>query len=546
MAAAEPVWSSSPVQLVAFDGKGPHGPRLALQDTAKKQLLKTVGNCPVQVVCVCGLYRTGKSLLLNILAGTQGESFKVGSSTRACTAGMWALPSEPTGAGQKVCLLIDCEGSGSTEKDRDHDARLFALAVLISSTLLFNSRGVITETAVQSLALAASLAEHIFRQNRESAPQMTVSPQFTWVLRDFALALEDPAGREITAKEYLEQALRSNLGSNVSDAREKILSLFPQRDCVTLPRPVNDEEQLENLAAIPLTDMRPKFQAEVQVLRTRVRQSPVLKTPAGGPATVGALLALIESYLKAINEGGVPKLGSAWSHVEFQECDRAVDEAMTFFSNKMSAVSASLPKTTADLERCVQEGKLGARERFHELCMGSDKTRNEYAQELDQNMEETVNRLVKQNDNLASQQNEDWLRSRWEVDELLREYRIKFDAGQITKEDCDRAHRLLNAHVTEISAAFRREAVGSDAVIEVALRQCEQKLASAQKEIGSWRQMQSESVDDRPQDDQERKRPEKKKEQRKERSNQKEVNFGQDEETEESRAGKQPKCCTLQ
>lgn len=41
--------------------------------------------------------------------------------------------------------------------------------------------------------------------------------------------------------------------------RESIKSLFPDRDCFTLVRPVNDEDQLARLDALPQSEMRPEF-----------------------------------------------------------------------------------------------------------------------------------------------------------------------------------------------------------------------------------------------------------------------------------------------
>lgn len=41
--------------------------------------------------------------------------------------------------------------------------------------------------------------------------------------------------------------------------RDSIKSLFPDRDCFTLVRPLNDEEQLARLDSLPPSEMRPEF-----------------------------------------------------------------------------------------------------------------------------------------------------------------------------------------------------------------------------------------------------------------------------------------------
>lgn len=44
---------------------------------------------PFAVIIVTGLYRTGKSFLLNQLLGEK-DAFKVDPTTQACTRGIWA------------------------------------------------------------------------------------------------------------------------------------------------------------------------------------------------------------------------------------------------------------------------------------------------------------------------------------------------------------------------------------------------------------------------------------------------------------------------
>lgn len=71
-------------------------------------------------------------------------------------------------------------------------------------------------------------------------------PNFLWVLRDFSLELVDQNGKQITPKEYLENALALHKG--ISDTvqeknrlRRLICQFFPERNCFPLVRPVLEE-----------------------------------------------------------------------------------------------------------------------------------------------------------------------------------------------------------------------------------------------------------------------------------------------------------------
>jgi hypothetical protein len=506
-----PEWTaqSPPVQLVAFDGsvKATGGPQLVVKEDARVDLLKVIGSHPVKAVAVCGIYRTGKSLLLNLLAETQGGGgrFEVGDTVNACTAGIWVRASRPSGLDGSVTLLLDCEGTGNTDRDREHDSRLFALAVLLSSTLIFNTRGVITDAAVQSLATAASLAQHVFRQYQGIAEGVCLSPSFLWVLRDFTLLLEDTAGQPITAQEYLEQILGtfSKASRRPSDAaaaavwddqqqaRERILELFPQRDCAALVRPVDSEEELQNLGSLPLTDFRAKFLSQMGALRSKVLSDcQTLRAPSGETAMGDAFLALVDAHVEAMNTGAVPELGSVWQHVSEHECARAVEEGLRAFSCLALEVAASFPATDEDMEEVLQRGRQAAQEKFAAIAIGDKEARADYEAELAASVEESTRRLQKENEDVAVRANEAWLQRRWQegAEERMRRCRIQNQEGPLPTEAIDDIESALCTLVAELRASYAREAVGprsthSGPFERVVLRRSD----AAHREVAAWR-----------------------------------------------------------
>ena len=86
---------------------------------------------PLIVVAVAGFYRTGKSFLLNQLAGAQTGGFQVGSTIQSCTRGIdvWVPPME-RGRGGGTLVLMDTEGMASMDQDETYDALLFALSLV--------------------------------------------------------------------------------------------------------------------------------------------------------------------------------------------------------------------------------------------------------------------------------------------------------------------------------------------------------------------------------------------------------------------------------
>ena len=95
---------------------------------------------------------------------------------------------------------MDTEGLGALDEDSNHDARIFSLALLLSSFFVYNSVGSIDESALQNLNLVVSLTKHIHikaqGKSEDTDPEefSKYFPAFMWVVRDFTLMLVDESG----------------------------------------------------------------------------------------------------------------------------------------------------------------------------------------------------------------------------------------------------------------------------------------------------------------------------------------------------------------
>jgi hypothetical protein len=159
------------------------------------------------------------------------------------------IKAENSANGQEMgIIVVDTEGLGAYDEDENHDAKIFLLALLLSSLLIYNSVGTIDENALNSLSLVINLSKKIQLKKNGNDSQEDIDelakmfPSFLWVLRDFALRLVDNEGNKLTPKQYLESALREQKG--VSDAvesknrlRRLLAHFFQERDCCTLVRP---------------------------------------------------------------------------------------------------------------------------------------------------------------------------------------------------------------------------------------------------------------------------------------------------------------------
>nr|XP_025044995.1 guanylate-binding protein 1-like [Pelodiscus sinensis] len=100
--------------------------------------------------------------------------------------------------------------------DTKNDTWIFSLAVLLSSTLVYNSKGTIDQYALEQLHFVSELTDHIKVKAQagdegEDTEFVRFFPGFVWAVRDFTLALEID-GQQVTEDQYLEHALALKKG----------------------------------------------------------------------------------------------------------------------------------------------------------------------------------------------------------------------------------------------------------------------------------------------------------------------------------------------
>uniref|UniRef100_A0A2R9C7W9 GB1/RHD3-type G domain-containing protein n=1 Tax=Pan paniscus TaxID=9597 RepID=A0A2R9C7W9_PANPA len=129
-----------------------------------------------------------------VVVATVGR-FSLGSTVQSHTKGiwMWCMP-HPKKPGH-ILVLLDTEGLGDVEKgDNQNDSWIFALAVLLSSTLVYNSMGTINQQAMDQLHYVTELTHRVQpksspdeNENKDSADFASFFPDFVSTLRDFQI-----------------------------------------------------------------------------------------------------------------------------------------------------------------------------------------------------------------------------------------------------------------------------------------------------------------------------------------------------------------------
>lgn len=354
-------------------------------------LLASLGSAPLATLAVAGNYRTGKSFFLNQLVGARNT---VGSTTESCTRGIWAWVAPPevwrSAADPSARLLVlDTEGLASIDQDETYDAKVFSLGILLSSFFIYNSMGVIDESAVDRLFLVGELTKNVCLSSDHAAADSQPSggdgaevgedelaaffPPFLWLLRDFHLDLEK-AGEAIGLPEYLETALEDRPGSSSrvkenNRIRRSFKALFRDRKCATLVRPVNEESELKQLPTLSDAELRPQFVTEMAAIRAETLQAVQTKQLYGKTVSAPMLATLARSYVDAINGGAVPDIRKSWDYVVEETLRTAYESAAGSFASELRAAAVAQPlPSRASLDTTQRRLAASSKATFVSMC----------------------------------------------------------------------------------------------------------------------------------------------------------------------------------
>ncbi|KAG5214953.1 hypothetical protein JEQ12_000529 [Ovis aries] len=243
---------------------------------------------------------------MNKLAGKK-KGFSLGSTLQSHTKGIWMWcvlhPEKP----DRTLVLLDTEGLGDVEKgDNQNDSWIFALAILLSSTFVYNSMGTINQQAMDQLHYVTELTDRIRARSspdvdevEDSADFVSFFPDFIWTLRDFSLNLEAD-GQSITADEYPENSLKLRKGKGDLEL------FFPKKKCFIFDWPT-DRKKLGQLEELCDDELDSEFVQQAAVFCSYIFSSSKTKTLRRHQG----LETLVQTYVNAINSGDLPCMENA-------------------------------------------------------------------------------------------------------------------------------------------------------------------------------------------------------------------------------------------
>ncbi|XP_063070477.1 guanylate-binding protein 1-like [Engraulis encrasicolus] len=481
-----------PVCLV---DNGPDG-KMSVQQGAL-QILQQIQQ-PVVVVAVVGLYRTGKSYLMNRLAGKQ-TGFALGSTIESKTKGiwMWCVP-HPNKPGHTL-VLLDTGGLGDVDKgDSKHDTQIFSLAVLLSSTLVYNSRGTIDNRAVEELQYVTELADFIKVKSSDEVGEDTefvkVFPTFIWAVRDFTLQKKIDE-KDISDDDYLGFALqlKPGTGRKVTDynlPRECIQKYFPSRKCFIFPFPTHPER-------VMLLDTLNCPQLDAKFLEVSKRfcdfvfdNSPAKKLSDGYTVNGRVFAGLVKTYVDTIASGDVPCLENAVVAMAQIENEAAVKKGLAEYKDGLMKLKRRFPVFLKEITSEHQGVNKLAIETFMKSSFKDDD--GKYMHSLEEAIKKSFSSFLHQNEQASVKS------CQGIISDLSGPMRAKIQQGAYTKAG---GYKLFEKDLEDIVDNYNITTAGAVKAEEVleefleqrkqestAILQADKRLSKKEKEICEQRE----------------------------------------------------------
>lgn len=301
---------------------------------------------PLNLISVMGPARSGKSTLMNLLAGCKvTELFPTYPGMETFTKGIYvptrmlslpefsALEGDPpvqsSNANIKV-TFVDTEGQGAI--GTGYDMSLFSPALISSRVVIYNrTGGLLLEEIINQLGMMTQAAQRLrVGSNESSGP---IFGHLFIIFNQFRLNKTDTAA-SLQATLVNDERETDASSKNRNTIRALLRSAFESIQVYILPDQLKEDSR-DALADgtkmfLLLDDFRPKYLEYFRILRTGLSQALVQprELTKGGPLTGGALADFMPQFAAAINKAEPLNIPSIFEAAQ----NGAINKAINAFS----------------------------------------------------------------------------------------------------------------------------------------------------------------------------------------------------------------------
>ncbi|XP_019856020.1 PREDICTED: guanylate-binding protein 5-like [Amphimedon queenslandica] len=313
----------------------------------------------VAVVAVVGKYHSGKSFLLNQLMGKGERGFSIGPTVRPQTMGiwMWGKPLVMKNKDEETVAIIylDTEGFAASNISEVYDAKIFAVATILSSYLIYNSVKIIDQGDIDYLDLLArrtrlfALRSQITKSKwfDEFNHDLLQFPPLVWVVQDFVQSTEGEESPQRWLHKIMSTSSRETEEHNINLLSRRTLfyinfyyfkGMFESVDCHTLFLPATKKSLLQDLSQAKEEDLTEEYKEERDSLLKLINLNLKPKIKNGKSITGPELASLLEILVAAANKGSLAEVPSRWNAFLEQMHLNSVNDCILFYESEVNVL----------------------------------------------------------------------------------------------------------------------------------------------------------------------------------------------------------------
>ncbi|XP_071849665.1 uncharacterized protein [Apostichopus japonicus] len=319
------------------------------------ELLQSLKDQQVVVLCIAGPARSGKSFFASQLL--EDVNFDVGHGAGSHTAGIWiGVGARPIRIGNDKArvVILDAEGLGGVNTDGSNtdakwEHKIFSLCVLLSSYVIYNSKGPPNNDELDKLGFIAEFSRSIFRERQKDVDKLQTpseglgqfGPDFLWLFRD-SLCKPDLNGKPCDWTVFVKKALLDPKPNEKerNRIRKSISSTFRTIKAADIPPPTIDSNVVKHLSAVVYKDkinqeFFPRIEEVVQNMLSHLR----IKNMKGIKLTGSHLADMLLHFVDTVNrECDKLDVTSMWDSIVNAEIQRYIQSALNLYKEKMEQV----------------------------------------------------------------------------------------------------------------------------------------------------------------------------------------------------------------
>ncbi|XP_033116610.1 atlastin-2-like [Anneissia japonica] len=355
--------------------------KLILNEEALEMVLTQpqLEDLPVMVLSCAGIFRSGRSFLLNLLIRylNQGcsqswmddeeyivKGFKSQPGIDRLTTGIWIWSKVfiigPVDREFGV-VLMDIQGSQDPYSSTKENTAIVALSALLSSVQIYNVKSDINEADLQFLQLFVKFGAAIKGNNEK--PFQTL----LFLIRDWKNPRESSFGID-GGLQHLKKVMTVSPKQSQENQhlRKSISEMFANIMCFLMPRP--GDEVCEGESNSQIRDIAQRFQVQIKDLANFIFSSELTEAKKidGKSITCGSLVDYFKDYVKIINEEGKKVESTSINEAH------ALAHNHQFYTAVMQSFVADVDKLCVNYQENLNEfleyRKMQALADFNEKC----------------------------------------------------------------------------------------------------------------------------------------------------------------------------------